>query len=91
MPKKEETNPLGSDIQFGFSLDVVVLEITGPNVTNLTLVDLPGIISNAGVNGNEQDVGLIESMVKSYITKDCIILLVLTMTGMYESESLLIV
>jgi hypothetical protein len=73
---------LGSKQQFGFSLDVVVLEITGPNVTNLTLVDLPGIISNAGPEGNEEDVLLIENMVRSYIKHGCVILLVLTMTGM---------
>lgn len=75
---------MGSERQLSFSENVVVLEITGQEVTDLTLVDLPGIISNAGPNGDEKDVKLIEDMVTGYIKKDCLILLVMTMTGMYE-------
>jgi hypothetical protein len=61
-----------------FSKDVVVLEISGPSVTDLTLVDLPGIIQHSQ---NAGYVALIEEMVKSYIAKNCLILLVITMKG----------
>lgn len=58
-----------------------MLEISGPEVTDLTLVDLPGIIQNVGKGEDRGNIGLVEDLVKSYITKDCLILLVITMKG----------
>jgi hypothetical protein len=81
IPKEAEERPLGSIAQSAFSDNVIVLEITGKEQTDLTLVDLPGIIQNAGVNEDKNNVALIEGMVKSYIEKECLILLVITMTG----------
>lgn len=73
--------PLGSTKQLAFSRNVVVLEITGPNVTDLTLVDLPGIIQSVGHGEDKGNIQLVENLVKSYISKDCLILLVITMKG----------
>lgn len=46
LPEEPEKHPLGSPKQASFSRNVIVLEISGPDVTDLTLVDLPGIIQN---------------------------------------------
>jgi len=77
----EVEKPLGSLKQLAFSRNVIVLEISGPDVTDLTLVDLPGIIQNVGKGEDKGNIGLVEDLVKSYISKDCLILLVLTMKG----------
>lgn len=70
-----------SKAQLAFSQNVIVLEISGPTVTDLTLVDLPGIIHNVAEGEDEGDIVLIENMVKSYIAKPCLILLVITVTS----------
>lgn len=88
IPSEPEEAPLGSTKQLNFSSNVIVLEITGPNVTDLTLVDLPGIIQNVGDGEDVNDIKVIEDMVKGYIEKDCLILLVLTMKGMSTSQRL---
>lgn len=87
LPNQEVVKPLGSTKQLAFSRNVVVLEITGPNVTDLTLVDLPGIIQSVGHNEDKGNIQLVENLVKSYITKDCLILLVITMKGGRSSRS----
>ena len=84
LPVDEVEKPLGSLKQLAFSRNVLVLEISGPDVTDLTLVDLPGIIQNVG-SEDRGNIGLVEDLVKSYISKDCLVLLVLTMKG--ESSS----
>lgn len=84
IPAEPETNPLGSTRKLAFSNDVIVLEITGPQVTDLTLVDLPGLIQNVGEGEDKNNIQLVEDMVKSYISKDCLILLVITMKGQVE-------
>lgn len=81
LPKVEETRLLGSSQQNAFSSDVIIIEITGPEVTDLTLVDLPGIISDVGLHGDKNSIKLVKDMVKSYISKECLILLVITMKG----------
>lgn len=86
-PAKEEECLHQTAPQLSFSSDVVVLEITGPDVIDLTLIDLPGIISNAGPKGDENDVILIEEMVKGYLKQDTLILLVITMTGVFHQLS----
>jgi hypothetical protein len=81
LPDEPELKPLGSTLQLAFSPNVVVLEITGPNVTDLTLVDLPGIIQAVGKGEDKANIKLVENLVKSYICKEYLILLVVTMKG----------
>lgn len=81
IPDQEVKRPLGSAKQYQFSRNVVVIEITGPAVTDLTLVDLPGIIQNVAPGEDADNPKLVESLVKHYIQKDCLILLVITMKG----------
>ena len=64
-----------------FSRNVIVLDISGPNVTDLTLVDLPGIFSSVAHDKDPGDILLVEELVKSYISRECLILLVITTKG----------
>jgi hypothetical protein len=73
--------PMGSKKQHEFSRSVIVLEIAGPDVTDLTLVDLPGIIQNVSKGEDPNNITLVQDLVKSYIARDCLILLVITMKG----------
>lgn len=83
IPEQEIERPLGSMKQLAFSRNVVVLEISGPEITDLTLVDLPGIVQNVGKGEDKSNIQLVEDLVKHYISKDSLILLVLTMKGKY--------
>ncbi|ESK87720.1 hypothetical protein Moror_1821 [Moniliophthora roreri MCA 2997] len=57
-----------------FSANCIALEIAGPDVADLSFVDLPGLIQVA--DDNNTDIKDVELMVKSYIEKpSCIILL----------------
>ncbi|KAH8884803.1 interferon-induced GTP-binding protein Mx2 [Thozetella sp. PMI_491] len=51
-----------------FSEDILKIEITGPNQTPLTILDVPGIISNStpGLTTNK-DIQIVRSMVERYI------------------------
>jgi hypothetical protein len=90
LPQEEEKKPLEFTKQLAFSRNVIVLEIAGPTVTDLTLVDLPGIIQNVGKNEDPNNIVLVEELVKSYIAKDCLILLVITMKGTVNYSSIYI-
>ncbi|KAF9258340.1 hypothetical protein L218DRAFT_1005081 [Marasmius fiardii PR-910] len=58
-----------------FSTNCVALEISGPDVADLSFCDLPGLIRSTR-DGNSRDIELVERMVESYIKKpSCIILL----------------
>ena len=78
----EEALPLKSKKKLAFSKNVVCLSIQGPNVTDLTLLDLPGIIQSVGKNEDAGNIDLVQDLVEHYISKDCLILLVITMKGM---------
>lgn len=58
-----------------------MLEISGPDLTDLTVVDLPGLISNSD---DPNDILLMDDLVTSYISKDCLILLVIPMHGAWR-------
>lgn len=81
IPEEEVKTPLGSVGQLSFSKNVVVVEISGANVTDLTLIDLPGIIHSVGKKEDKANIKLVEDLVKHYIAKDCLILCVITMKG----------
>ncbi|KAI0302302.1 P-loop containing nucleoside triphosphate hydrolase protein [Multifurca ochricompacta] len=55
-----------------FSSNCIVLEISGPDITDLNFIDLPGLF----VGGEENDMKLIKDLAISYIKRpSCIILL----------------
>ena len=54
----KEVMGLGTDGK-AFSSDVLRVEITGPSQSNLTLVDLPGLIHSENKQQSAEDVDLI--------------------------------
>ncbi|CAG8613040.1 20135_t:CDS:2, partial [Racocetra fulgida] len=53
-----------------FTKNVVCMEIKGPDVTNLSLIDLPGIIRHTEKAEDRKFINLIEELVKEYIKND---------------------
>ncbi|KAL5483041.1 hypothetical protein ACEPAI_8270 [Sanghuangporus weigelae] len=51
-----------------FSKNYILIQVEGPNVADLSFVDLPGLVASAR-QGNQSDIGLIEDLVSSYIQK----------------------
>ncbi|KAG8736179.1 hypothetical protein FRC10_009636 [Ceratobasidium sp. 414] len=79
--------PATSSSAVAFSENFVSVEITGPDVTNLSFCDLPGIIANVREGSDEGDIDLVKRLVTSYIRKDsCIILLTVTCETDYENQ-----
>ncbi|KAL6812404.1 P-loop containing nucleoside triphosphate hydrolase protein [Trichoderma sp. SZMC 28015] len=74
-----------------FSLDVLKIEISGPNAGNLTVIDVPGIFE-AAIPGmtTESDIDLVKNMVNGYIHDSrTIILAVLPCNGDMINQKIL--
>jgi GTP-binding protein EngB required for normal cell division len=64
-----------------FSPNVVRLDISAPGFPTLSFYDLPGVISQPEHDDEKYLVGLVENLVKHYVSQEnCIVLLTLTMT-----------
>lgn len=64
-----------------FSPNVIQLDISGPDLPNLSFYDLPGVINVPEVAHEEYLVTLVKNLVKEYINSpDCINLLAIPMT-----------
>jgi GTP-binding protein EngB required for normal cell division len=64
-----------------FSPNVVRLDISAPGFPALSFYDLPGVISQPEHDDETYLVGLVENLVKHYVSQEnCIVLLTLTMT-----------
>ncbi|KAK7436890.1 hypothetical protein VKT23_018911 [Stygiomarasmius scandens] len=68
-----------------FCRNVVSITVEGPGLTDLSFVDLPGLIQNA----ESKVVSLVEKMVMDYIKGNSIILVVLPMTDDMENQKAL--
>ncbi|RJE21495.1 Dynamin family [Aspergillus sclerotialis] len=74
-----DTDPVSTQVKF--SPNVVRLDISAPDFPNLSFYDLPGVISLTEFDDESYVVGLVENLVKEYIShEDCIVLLTQTMT-----------
>ncbi|GJJ07887.1 hypothetical protein Clacol_002093 [Clathrus columnatus] len=70
-----------------FSNNIVCLEIKGPDVTDLSFCDLPGLIASVADGGRDEDVDEVQELVASYIQKEsCIILLTVTCEVDFETQ-----
>ncbi|KAJ3560537.1 hypothetical protein NP233_g10774 [Leucocoprinus birnbaumii] len=70
-----------------FSKNCVSLAISGPDVADLTFVDLPGLIASVGRGGNPNDIQLVENLVTTYIKRhNCIILLTVACETDFENQ-----
>ncbi|OCH91056.1 hypothetical protein OBBRIDRAFT_812350 [Obba rivulosa] len=71
-----------------FSLNCVSLQISGPDVADLSFVDLPGLIASVSSEGKESDIELVKNLVSSYISKEsCIILLTVACETDFENQA----
>lgn len=89
LPAEPEARPLGSTKQLPFSTNVVCLKVTGPEVADLTIIDLPGIISSVGPGEDPKNIEIVTNLSKHYMKKDCLILTTITMKGKSEKEAVL--
>ncbi|CAA7260361.1 unnamed protein product [Cyclocybe aegerita] len=75
--------------QLSFSMNCVSLQISGPDVADLSFCDLPGLIASVSSKsrGGEDDIALVERLVTSYIKKpSCIILLTVSCETDFENQ-----
>lgn len=89
-------NPSGTGNPLQFSKNVVCVDLQGPDLTDLSFIDLPGLQtllvllirranSALGIIQNAEDdiVKLVENLVVSHIKGNCLILVALPMTGRF--------
>ncbi|KAJ6458250.1 P-loop containing nucleoside triphosphate hydrolase protein [Mycena sanguinolenta] len=75
------------DATVSFSTNYISLGITGPEVADLSFVDLPGLIASVSRGGNERDIAMVENLVTSYISKpSCVILLTVACETDFENQ-----
>lgn len=88
-PSKDHKTYLNQDdlpdeTEVSFSKNYVSLEISGPELTDLSFVDLPGLIASVGTGGNARDIELVKSLITAYIEKpSCVILLTVACESRY--------
>lgn len=79
VPGKNQTTDPKTAVKF--SPNVVRLDISAPGFSALSFYDLPGVISQPEHDDEKYLVGLVENLVKHYVSQEnCIVLLTLTMT-----------
>ncbi|KAJ7159212.1 P-loop containing nucleoside triphosphate hydrolase protein [Mycena crocata] len=72
--------------ELSFSTNYISLQISGPDVADLSFVDLPGLIASSRA-GNEGDIVMVESLVTSYISRpSCVILLTVACETDFENQ-----
>ncbi|KAH9937926.1 P-loop containing nucleoside triphosphate hydrolase protein [Epithele typhae] len=73
---------VGGKKPLAFSRNIVCVELSGPELADLSFVDLPGIVQNA----EKELVTLVEDLVKSYISGNSLILVTLPMSDDIENQ-----
>ncbi|KAG6810925.1 hypothetical protein H0H92_009760 [Tricholoma furcatifolium] len=68
-------NDHGDILEESFSNSYVSLQISGPDVPDLSFVDLPGLIAGVGMTGNSGDIELVKNLVATYIKRPSTIIL----------------
>ncbi|KAG5642230.1 hypothetical protein DXG03_003375 [Asterophora parasitica] len=69
LTEDEHKEEHGAAIELTFSNDFVSLQISGPDVADLSFCDLPGLIAGVGSTGNTGDIDLVKNLVSSYIKR----------------------
>ncbi|KAH7358180.1 interferon-induced GTP-binding protein Mx2 [Plectosphaerella cucumerina] len=64
-----------------FSLDVLRIEVKGPTGLQLTIVDLPGLISVANEDQSDEDVKVVHRLVESYLESSRTIIMAVIQAG----------
>lgn len=77
----------GQGNEIGFSENAIYIEVRGRNLVDLSLIDLPGIISNPGEAEKETSVDLIKDLVRKTISRpNCLILTTITMADDFQNQ-----
>ncbi|OSD00790.1 hypothetical protein PYCCODRAFT_1393152 [Trametes coccinea BRFM310] len=77
-PKSKST----SKKTLAFSRNTICVDLKGPDLVDLSFVDLPGIVANA----DSEIVRLVEDLVTSYVEGNCLILVALPMSDDIENQ-----
>ncbi|CAK5274279.1 unnamed protein product [Mycena citricolor] len=73
--------------ELSFSTNYISLQITGPDISDLAFVDLPGLIASVSRGGDNRDIKMVENLVASYISKpSCVILLTVACETDFENQ-----
>ncbi|KAJ7057470.1 P-loop containing nucleoside triphosphate hydrolase protein [Mycena amicta] len=73
--------------EMSFSTNFISLSISGPDLADLSFVDLPGLIASVSRGGSDRDIKMVESLVESYISKpSCVILLTVACETDFENQ-----
>ncbi|KAJ7064490.1 P-loop containing nucleoside triphosphate hydrolase protein [Mycena amicta] len=73
--------------EMSFSTNFISLSISGPDLADLSFVDLPGLIASVSRGGTDRDIKMVESLVESYISKpSCVILLTVACETDFENQ-----
>ncbi|KAI5117952.1 hypothetical protein M0805_004717 [Coniferiporia weirii] len=73
--------------ELSFSENYISVQITGPDLTDLSFCDLPGVIASVGKGGRQDDVELIRNLSIRYIEKpSCLILLTVSCETDFEVQ-----
>ncbi|KAK6531816.1 hypothetical protein TWF694_002983 [Orbilia ellipsospora] len=87
---EDATAAMGLGVGKAFSRDVLTVDISGPDRPQLTLVDLPGLIHAKNKAQSQEDVELIKSLVKEYISnRRTIILAIISAKNDYANQIIL--
>ncbi|KAJ5093903.1 dynamin GTPase [Penicillium angulare] len=79
VPGKNTGTSTAMDVKF--SPNVIRLDMTAPNLPNLSFYDLPGVINQADNENEKYVVSLVSKLVKQYVSQEnCIVLLTQSMT-----------
>ncbi|KAJ7660179.1 P-loop containing nucleoside triphosphate hydrolase protein [Mycena polygramma] len=92
-PKKPASTFLEGDTDdstdVSFSANCISLQISGPEIGDLSFVDLPGLIASSKHQG-DTDVGIVKGLVTSYISNpSCIILVTVACETDFENQDAL--
>lgn len=84
------SDSLDSTEAAAFFMDVLSVEVAGPNKPQLSLVDLPGLIHSENKQQTKADVELVKALVESYLKQQrTIILAVISSTNDYACQIIL--
>ncbi|KIP02342.1 hypothetical protein PHLGIDRAFT_32230 [Phlebiopsis gigantea 11061_1 CR5-6] len=73
------SKPAESPKQLAFSSSVVCLDLAGPDLPDLSFIDLPGIISTVDKGEDKGNIDAVKAMVQEHIKGNTLILLTTTM------------
>ncbi|KAI0696226.1 P-loop containing nucleoside triphosphate hydrolase protein [Cerioporus squamosus] len=83
---EEELSGLASLTSHAFSKNVICIDLAGPDLVDLSFIDLPGIIQNAENDPKGEMVTLVEGLVNTYIKSNCLILVTISMSDDIENQ-----